>query len=351
MKNINIILLASFCFLCACKENTNKPKMSFPEETKLSKSEYHIDEDQLAKIDGIQCNDSSLIIFDAHSGMSYTLFDLTTGKYIGRFGEIGQGPGEIPLGCIGQLNNNTYTVHLLSAGFIAQYCMDSLRTNIKTKPTTSTKIQFQFGDVYFSKVIPINDTTFMGAGVYNGKYQYILFNNKNQILDYSTEVYNAYDKNYNKYHKMISSEGTLRKSPSKNRFVYSLYYSENIDILEVSENKINIIKSSRERNPLLKPTQNGTFVTAHPDLDCPIGYIDIAVGDNNIYSLYTDKNVTNQYCSDIIRVFDWDGNPVKQYKLDQQAYFIAVNEKQNKLYAATKNEDAGWSITAYNLLP
>lgn len=349
MKKINIILLASLGLFSACKDKVNNFKITFPEETIISKSEYHIDDDQLAKIDGIQSNDSSLIVFDAHSGNSYTLFDLITGRYIGRFGEIGQGPGEIPLGCIGQLNNDIYTVHLLSAGFIAQYSMDSLRININTKPTTSTKIQFQFGDVYLSKVIPINDSTFMGAGVYNGKYQYVLFNNKDQILDYSTEIYNTYDKNFNKYHKMISSEGTLRKSPSKNRFVYSLYYSDNLDILELVENKINIIKSIRDRDPLLEPKQNGTFVTAHPNLDCSIGYIDIAVGDSNIYALHSNQKVTSLYCSDIIRVFDWDGNPLKVYKLDQQAYFISINEKLNKLYAAIKNEEAGWSIVAYNL--
>lgn len=148
---INIILLALLGLINTCKEKENNHKITFPEETLIYKSEYSIDDDQLAKINGIQSNDSSLIVFDAHSGMSYTLFDLTTGKYVGRFGEIGQGPGEIPLGCIGQLTNNTYTVHCLSAGFIARYCMDSLRTNIKAKPTTSTKIQFQFGDVYFQK--------------------------------------------------------------------------------------------------------------------------------------------------------------------------------------------------------
>lgn len=349
MKRIYIILLVVLELLTACKEKATNTKLTFPEETILSKSEYHIDDDQLGKIDGIQSNDSSLIVFDAHSGKSYTLFDLMTGKYIGRFGEIGQGPGEIPLGCIGQLNNNTYTAHLLSAGFIAQYRMDSLRTNINSKPKTSTKIQFQFGDVYLSKAIPLNDSTFMGAGVYNGKYQYVLFNNKNQILDYSTEVYNTYDQNFNRYHKMISSEGTLRKSPSKNRFVYSLYYSDNLDIFEIADNKINIIKLIRERNPLLEPKQNGTFVTANPNLDCPIGYIDIAVGDSNIYALHSNQKATSQYSSDIIRVFDWDGNPVKVYKLDKQAYFISINEKLNKLYAAIKNEEAGWSIIAYEL--
>lgn len=346
---INIILLALLGLINACKEKENNHKITFPEETIIYKSEYSIDDDQLAKINGIQSNDSSLIVFDAHTGNSYTLFDLITGKYMGRFGEIGQGPGEIPLGCIGQLNNDIYTVHLLSAGFIAQYCMDSLRANISTKPTTSTKIQFQFGDVYLSKVIPINDSTFIGAGVYNGKYQYVLFNNQNHILDYSSEIYNTYDKNFKRYHKMISSEGTLRKSPSKNRFIYSLYYSDNLDIFDVTENKIKIVKSIKERDPLLEPKQNGTFVTALPNLDCRIGYIDIAVGDSNIYALHSNQKVTSQYCSDIIRVFDWDGNPIKVYKLDQQAYFISINEKLNKLYAAIKNEDAGWSIIAYEL--
>ena len=46
-------------------------------------------------IEGLVCDEENLIVYDLHSGESYTLFDKNTGAYITRFGTIGQGPDEI----------------------------------------------------------------------------------------------------------------------------------------------------------------------------------------------------------------------------------------------------------------
>jgi hypothetical protein len=319
----------------------------------MQESECIVNEDFLALIEGMLCNDSLLIIVDYYLEESFSLFNIRTGEFYGRFGKIGQGPGEIPLGCFGNLENNIFTIFNNYTGLIAAYNIDSLKINTHFEPVK--RMNYQIPDAFFSRIIPINDSLFLGAGVYKSKFQYALFDKTNKIIDSDIEIYNAHDENFNVDQKHLSNQGILKKHPAKNQFVYSVLNSSNIDFIDVSNNKINLIQSLHLRNPKLKPIQNDGFNTVIPDRDNSIGYIDIATSHQYIYALYTNKTLVNEddtgntYSSDIVLVFDWQGNPIKKYKLTKEAYYITVNEKINKLYAATINEEEGWSIISYQM--
>mgnify|MGYP001513596386 FL=1 len=65
---------------------------------------------------------------------------------------------------------------------------------------------------------------------------------------------------------------------------------------------------------------------------------------------YSDKKMyENNRKSDTVLVFDWDGNPIKKYSLDTDAYYIAVDSTQQSLFAAVKNSSSGWKIICYAL--
>ena len=57
----------------------------------------------------------------------------------------------------------------------------------------------------------------------------------------------------------------------------------------------------------------------------------------------------NNRKSDTVLVFDWDGNPIKKYSLDTDAYYIAVDSTQQSLFAAVENSSSGWKIICYAL--
>ena len=318
------------------------------EEIYLSEIKYNIDKEELAEVEGIQCNDSSLIVFDYHSGESYTLFDVNTAHCYGRFGQIGQGPDEIPLGCPGILTKGIFSIFFHPSGFVAKYDVDSLRFNIHSKLRVLTRYDIQ--GAFFSQICPVNDSIFLGAGVYNSEFQYALFDKKNAVLNYGIWIYNAKDFDFNMFHKYLSNQGRLRKHPDKNQFVYSLKNSANIDFFKITSwNTILPTKIVRHRNPVYKPIQNNNMLMVVPDLNCKIGYIDIAVCSRYVYALYTDKKVTESYCSDIVFVYDWSGNLVKKYSLNKEAYYIAVNERTDRLFSVVKDEDKGWDITSFAL--
>ncbi|MDR1980893.1 MAG: TolB-like 6-bladed beta-propeller domain-containing protein [Tannerellaceae bacterium] len=339
------IIIGLFCImLCACK----KKAVETPEVLlELDEVAYGIDEEDLAQIEGLQCTDSVLIVFDYHSGQTFSLFHLNTGRTYGRFGQIGQGPDEIPLGCSGFANQDMFHLFSYPTSFVARYHLDSLLSNIRSKPLVLTK--YTIPDAAFSQVIPINDSLFVGAGVYQSTFQYVLFNSKNEILDYYVEIYNSRNNWVSWFDKFLSNQGCLKKHPGKNQFVYTLNNSGNIDFFEVVDNKIKVINLRRQKNPVYKPFQQGGLSGVVPDAEsCIIGYIDISAGNEYVYALYTDHKVDEAYKSNRVLVYDWSGNFVEEYRLNHDAYYITVNERLNRLFAAIRNEDGGWRITSYD---
>ena len=81
-----------------------------------------------------------------------------------------------------------------------------------------------------------------------------------------------------------------------------------------------------------------------------IGYINLCATGEYVYALYSEKKaIKSTRKSNVVLVFDWSGNPVKKYLLDTDAYYIAVDETEQSMFAAVKNSERGWSIQCYNL--
>lgn len=350
-KNLFVILWTLVLISCN-SESIKSPIFLFSEMTELEETKCGISDDCLAQVEGIQCNDTLLVAMDYHSGKSFTLFKLTTGEMIGRFGSIGQGVGEIPLGTYCNLQKDCFSVSYEHTGYIGKYNMDSLCSDINARPVALAK--FIIPEAQLSRIMPVNDSLFLGAGTYNSEYQYLLFDKDKNVIDYAIKIYNHEDETMNKYHKFLSNQGVLRKRPGKNQFVYSINNSSNIDIINIDDNRIVPIQLSRLNNPQYQPVHDSKFNRVIPDRNCVIGYLDICATEQYIYALYTDKKmynngVRNSFNSDLILVFDWNGNPITKYKISNEAYYITVDETSQKMYAVVKNESKGWSIICYSV--
>lgn len=341
-----IIALLFLALAISCQKQDNN-KTTFQKKIQLVESDFIVNKDDLGRVEGIQCNDSFLITWDYHSGQSFSLFDSHTGKHLGRFGDIGQGPTEIPLPCGGYIIQNKYKIFSCSTGFIAQYDLDSLSININREPQILCRKVFT-DDFFLSATVPINDSLYFGAGVYASKNQYVLFNQKGQIVDTNVLIYNAYNNLFDKSLKILSNQGRMTKSPSADKFAFFINNSSNIDFIEVTNKKINILKLLRERDPIYTPVQEGSMKMVYPDRKSAIGYIDIASGENYVYALYSDNTIEKGCRSNIVHVFDWNGNPKKKYILTKEAHYITVDEINKHLYAAVRDKDGGWNIIAYN---
>lgn len=336
---------------CTNKKSIND---SFSEKIFLSKSEICIDGEDLAQIEGIYCNNKNIIVLDYHSGNSYSLFDINTYRLLGRFGTIGQGPNELALGTYGQIEKDAFYLFYDQTGYIGKYSISSLSKDINI-PSTQM-VEYEVPDAQLSQALPINDSLFFGAGTYLSKSQFVIFDKHSNVIDYNVDIYNVHEETFNKYHKFLSNQGVLRKHPNEPRFVYSLNFSSNIDFVEIKENKVHLIKSLRLENPNYQPISEHNLNRVLPATDNIIGYIDLCATERYVYALHADKklftnNVGNDYSSRTILVFDWEGNPVKKMEIDQNAFYICVDESANKLYAAViDSSSSGWAIVKYDIM-
>ena len=314
-------------------------------ETKISplyNVQCNINAEDLGNVEGISCNGEHIVILDFYDGNSYTLFSNITGKMIKRFGKIGNGPTEIPLGCTGCIVGNSYYAMDDQVKMIAKYNLDSDNNN------SNYIIKYNMDGAQISKIIPINDSLFVASGCYKDKYQYWLFNKYSHVLDFNIEIFNANDDRFNSAHKYLSNQGEMAKHPTDLKFVNITRNTSNIDFFIVNNNKINIIKSIRNEIPEFHIMESAGFSKVMPTRNSVIGYFDVCANKRNIFALYSEKTLgESSYKTDIIHIFDWNGNILKRYKLPKEAYYIAANE--SNIYTVERNEDGGFVISCYTI--
>ncbi|MEG0464814.1 BF3164 family lipoprotein [Bacteroides sp.] len=348
-------LLLYISILGACKEEKPRTVLElFPESQFLTqKKDFAINEDSLVQVAGLACDGKNLVVSDAHSGHSYTLFDAHSGEYIAPFGVIGQGPAEIPANSYGYLSSGCFTVFNDQTGVVMKYSLDSLRSGQpNASPVCLTR--YTLPDAQISRLIAIDDSTFLGAGTYQPRYQYLLFDKNSNVMDCGVDVYNAADSTFNVYTKYLANQGVLIMHPQKKLFAYSVNFSSNIDFFTIKNNKIELIESLRLADPICEPQVgkigDNTFYSVGRTENSQTGYIQLCGTTKYVYALYSDKKVNeNGWKSDTVLVFDWAGHPVKKYTLDTTAYHLAVDEERQSLFAVVKNSDDGWSIVSYAL--
>lgn len=353
MKNCISLLFVLLIFYSCEKKQDIIP--SFPIVEKVSELPSRINKEYLVSIENIESNDSLLVLTDYYDGYIFTLFDVRNGKYKGRFGAIGQGPKELLTGCDGILINNQLELFLEDTGFTANYNVDSLFKDIST--SYHDKHYYKIPEGLFSKVLPLeNKGLYLGAGVCKNSFQFCLFDTTNTILDCRNKIYDANNFQMNKYHKFLSNQGVLKKKPNDNRFVYALYNSSRLDFISVSSDlKIKSLKSYHLKNPEYDLWDGGGLNHVFPNRYSIIGYLDISVTKDYVYTLFSSENLINQddvqnpRCSQDILVYDWEGQPIKKIELPYKIFHFSINENLQEIYGTYIDGDKNWRIGFFSL--
>ena len=115
--------------------------------------------------------------------------------------------------------------------------------------------------------------------------------------------------------------------------LYNAVVYANLDIVEINNNKIHLIKSLHFANPNYQPVSNDNLNRVIPSKENIIGYLDICATKEYIYALYADKkrftdNKSNNYNSDTILVFDWNGNHIEKM-FDKKLIFDDIMGKDD----------------------
>jgi hypothetical protein len=150
--------------------------------------------------------------------------------------------------------------------------------------------------------------------------------------------------------KMINSRKIKVKEHHEIEIEYSTLgiLSANEHTLSYSymyQNRIDFMHHNFSIKKIIKGVQEAISINPSNLRDSKIFYTCSYAGKEKLYFLYWgfSPNENNKQC---IEVYDREGNPLIKYKLDVSVYFFTVDEKNNRIYGHSDNED---NIFMYDL--
>ena len=280
-------------------------------------------------------SDSILILKNSAQANTHIIhiLELPDLKSIGKIGSPGRGPFEF---LFPQLVKSTDTsaityIHELTTGkmykLTKKYSLQEVYSPFKPLlGSVENGIVNISTDEYLYVDISLNETRIGRIKHENTINQ----NNKTDILDIS---FNPQVKMHQAY------QGNLCANSSKNRLVYTYRYYKRVVFSDIyGENIRTILFPGKEYDVRTYEVPDGA------DLNVT-HYYDAIAGDEYVYLKYSgrepryvreeiEKGVYYMY----LEQWDWNGNPLKRYQLDQQGA-IAIDEKNGKIYLVAYNHE------------
>ena len=137
-------------------------------------------------------------------------------------------------------------------------------------------------------------------------------------------------------------QGVLATNTSKNKFVYSPFQGDIIHFYKIEYNRIKPIAKIENEYPIYKKRDDnneGVMFNANTK----IGYIATYATDKFVYAIFSGISVIEQksinFEGEILRIFDWNGTLVKEYKLDIPCSYLCVSDDDSKIWAIASNPD------------
>lgn len=273
--------------------------------------------------------DDKLWVFQRRADSIFSAFSLPECRYLSSTGMLGEGPDEFvqPMSKTIQTKGREFTIF---DGFVLKTATFSTDGSIRIK--SREKI---------FETLPVNGFNKLNKQLYcafadcamgtEGDNEYRMLNTKSgeqqkfsNYPDLTEKKYEG-DKRCQIYYKFIASDST------KKRFVacYSLF-----KYIRIYSYKGELIKE------------------IHVDVEPHLSH-DIEDWEKREYFYgrpFTTENYFYAPCSaNEIQVWDWDGNPVAQYKLDIEFFAFAVSEKYKKVYLVSAAEKDLGKIYCFDL--
>ncbi len=258
---------------------------------------------------------------------------------IRNFAKKGKGPFEMQSqACdfsVDYLNRNLYVT---DHSFYSIYSIDSLLC-YKDNPQSRFSIRPQEGS--FLRTTYCNGYV-IGSGI----------KNRFALLNIKTKEYKG---KYQYPTGLLVDQANFYSHPRKNIVAYFNLKSATMGLLHILNDTMTMKEHSwwKSKN---KEIINGQGSRIIPGKDEKNGFITTTVSEKYIYTLYSGKNLdrrsieklTNAFVSQYIYVLDWEGIPVKRFKLDQEVRAITIDDRNNTIYAGS-NEGGEPHIIKYQL--
>jgi hypothetical protein len=330
-------------FLNSCKKESSKIEkiqlsdVQHTHQVNISYEELYTDY-LLSYPECILLTDSFLIIQDDRAQTAfYHAIDRISGLLAFEFGQKGNGPGELLLTTLSPFYDkfkNGIQIFDRNRKSICYYDLNEHKIICKSILDDIS----QKHNLFLSQLFDL-DEFYLAAGS-NG----VLDNSRFVIFDKSFELKNVFNEypildNNRKVNEELKEKllniHFLKISPNKKKAVFASYEIGLLEIFNIDElpNKMPKTKSLL----LTKPVK-------YKD-ETLFGFEDVFVTDNFIYALHNGKTAEdNPYYSKSIKVFDWDGNPIVEYKTGVDMRCLAIDEVKKIIYAVAYTDEKGFFL-------
>lgn len=278
---------------------------------------------------------NNLLIMENRNNEGYfTLFELPDLRLIKQFGKIGQGPDEfmspsmarntnpdIPATVVEETTGKIYDV--LPDGTLRPYDI-----NLRKPESLQDYIAYQ-------AVLMTESILYFVSNSPTGKSFFTLDMDSVQMNELQNLALDPKRKGWANYigYSAVNMEQT--------RMVYAYQYFKILKFFDLEHNTIRTINFEREE------ADENTIYRIN-GLDASVShYFGICATDKYIYAMSVGGRTAHQVWTDnhkkgihyiYVEQYDWNGNPIAQYKLDQSGW-IVVDENTNTLYLVSSNHD------------
>ncbi len=144
------------------------------------------------------------------------------------------------------------------------------------------------------------------------------------------------------------NSGWFKGNPDVGLFVRASLYLDVLKIFDYKSKNFITIHGPNPDLPLFELHETSSGPSVGFSLETTYRYRDIVITKSHIFALYdghsqTEFNQTGIMAEDIL-VFDHQGEPLWNLKLDRSIINMVINEKTNEIYGLTTDEDPGIAV-------
>ncbi|MCG6188041.1 BF3164 family lipoprotein [Maribellus maritimus] len=285
--------------------------------------------------------DSLLIMANLNSENMFMAFSLPGFGLVKSFGKMGRGPGEFQYPQLVPAKNEDCLCYIYEK---ANNHIFSLQKDLTISALpfklTDSQIRQQIND---KQLVSFSSHEFVYAESVKGGKAVFDFSFQNDSIQ-NRMIYNL---SFSEKHQSWASYiGDFGANAGKQRVVYAYKYFKQLVFIDLKNNtsrslKFNSGEAKKGNAVSIMSPENTTH------------YWGMSAGNDFVYILYSGRSpvdVTKEWRKKMYYIFvekyDWNGNPVAKYKLDNWGYFC-VDEQRNKLYLASVNDANPFFV--YNL--
>ena len=328
MKYINLFIIIILFFCISCKKDKTIKFPVFKKETSL-KGEVLFEEDtNFYDIGNILFSKGYMILERIRSSPKFLVYDKINNKFIKGYGAIGKGPNEFLSPEQQVITSNGNLLAWITDFYKNELVLLDINTDGASEENTQIlkRVKFPENISYLKQSFVTKDSLLVGGlsdvSLYGRFVSYDLVSKEVRFFGELPDV----RRNSQLKETLYGFVSAIR--PDQSRYAVAMHYFNRIEIYDSQGKMLSTIGESLDRAGKI----------SNKDIE-----------KQNLTDYYTDIIATNQYIFALklgaleksfaeekevyVEVFDWEGNPVYQFILQEYAQGIAYDGDNKELYS------------------